>query len=134
LKHDEGDVDERLEYFSKRIRREVPNAGELHQRLQKVLNEFKDCQDAKGKKLFAEKDLKEYNNILEHARKGCYSDPPDLPMYEPLYVDADGLQVYRCLRGTSVLESIHQKLIAAFSSFDASPSWQVLYCLASGIA
>jgi hypothetical protein len=37
--------------------------------------------------------------------------------------DSDGLDVYRCIRGTSQLESYHQKLEMIFSSWNASPEY-----------
>ena len=59
--------------------------------------------------------------MLETIKKGYASDPPHMLMYVPktdLYgraiVDSDGLVLYRSLRGTSNLESLHQCLTTSF--------------------
>jgi ribonuclease D len=111
------------EYFSKRIWRTIPSAEILKARLERVFTQFKDLKDVDGKKLFNSSNIQIMKNILKHAGQGCYSDNPDINWYEKLYEDANGIPVYRSLRGTSIVESIHQKLIQCFSAFEASPSF-----------
>ena len=61
------------------------------------------CADSK-KPLFDEQSWNEAKNFLETIAKGYVSDPPNMSMYYPRYRDADGLVVYRCIRGTNILE------------------------------
>ena len=66
--------------------------------------------------------------MLDTIKKGYASDPPHMAMYLPtmdMYgrpmVDSDGLILYRSLRGTSNLESLHQYLTTSFGHTTAAP-------------
>ena len=67
-------------------------------------------------------------NMLAMVKKGYASDPPSLSMYIPKnnhngapMVDKDGLVLYRSIRGTSNLESLHQYLTTSFGHTMAGP-------------
>jgi hypothetical protein len=119
------------EFFAKRIRRRIPKPEILKQRIEKVFMQFKDLVDVDGKRLFQARHFKIMKNVLKHAEKGCYSDDPKIDLYEKIGTDQHGIPVYRCLRGTSIVESIHQKLIQCFSAFEASPTFAdaILSCI-----
>lgn len=103
----------------------------MKERIIKVFNEFKEKADVNGKRLFNKDNIKKMKSIIDHAAKGCYSDDPSINWYEKIRIDRDGIPIYRSIRGTSIVESIHQKLISCFSAFDASPSFAdaVLRCV-----
>ena len=68
--------------------------------------------------------------MLDTVKKGYASDPPHMRMYvqktnkygQPA-VDRDGLILYRSLRGTSNLESLHQYLTTTFGHSIAGPKY-----------
>ena len=79
-------------------------------------------------KLFSDKNKEKFTNMLEMIKQGYGSDPPLMSMYVPktnmngnTAVDKDGLTLYRLLRGTSNLESLHQYLTTSFGHTVAGP-------------
>jgi hypothetical protein len=65
--------------------------------------------------------LKELSSGRVHIANGCLSDPIDLPMYIKI-ARVNGLDVFRCLRGTSDVEGgVHQKLIKSCGYWSSSP-------------
>ncbi len=55
-------------------------------------------------------------------KKDRVSDPRHIDLYQRLFVDKIGLQVYRCKRGTNTLEGgVHQNVIRMFGAFNADP-------------
>jgi hypothetical protein len=108
-------------YFQKRIRRTVPKPETLVARLEQVFHLYSDKIDRKGRPLFSASNKSDFRKIIDHARRGCLSDPADIELYVEKKRDADGLKIYQCSRGTSLVESYHQKLIDHFSSFNAGP-------------
>ena len=75
-----------------------------------------------GQPLFTEKAWDVTKNILEHIRRGYYSDPPGIPLYFEIGKDKHDLTLYRCCCGTNDLEGgVHQNLIRCFTSFNVSP-------------
>jgi len=65
---------------------------------------------------------------------GYYSDPPGIKLYTIQCQDKDGLNIYRCARGTNNVEGgVHQNIIKRFGSYNASPRFAVNllrdYCL-----
>ncbi|KAI0704374.1 hypothetical protein BC835DRAFT_1317043 [Cytidiella melzeri] len=120
----------------KRVKRLVPCATILFQRVSEVFKTYGPLKDAKtGKPLFKGEDQwQQARNILENIRMGLYSDPPDISLYTVRGQDKDGLTVYRCMRGTNSVEGgIHQNIIRYFGAFNASPRLSVNlirdYCL-----
>lgn len=59
--------------------------------------------------------------ILELIRQGTVSDPRGLEMYEEQARGADGLPLYRCLKGTNAVEGLHAKLSKRFTAHNADP-------------
>jgi hypothetical protein len=48
--------------------------------------------------------LEIHANMLRHVLSGCVSDPPNTEMYVLTKVTPSGLNVYKCIRGSSQLE------------------------------
>ena len=118
-----------FQYIAKRVRRRVPPPTILYNIIKAVFEFFKDKKDTKtGVILFHDKNKKKFNNMLEMVKKGYASDPVNIAMYIaktnrhgiPL-VDKDGLTLYRSIRGTSNLESLHQYLTTSFGHTIAGP-------------
>ena len=118
-------------YISLRVRRRVPPKEVLFQRLSYVFNFFKDKVDSKtGVTLFNDKNKKKFLSMLDLVKLGYTSDPDKIAMYVPKtdkygkeMVDKDGLTLYRSLRGTSNLESLHQYLNTSFGHTNAGPMY-----------
>lgn len=53
-------------------------------------------------------------SILTAAARGFLSDPVGINLFEPTVRGADGLQQYKCLRGSNTVETWHRWLISAF--------------------
>ena len=106
-----------------RVRRYVPPPEILFDRVAAVVKTFGPLKDSTtGQPLFTEKAWDVMKNILEHIRRGYYSDPPGIPLYFEVGKDRHGLTLYRCCRGTNDLEGgVHQNLIRRFTSFNVSP-------------
>lgn len=89
----------------------------LYERLKVVFDFFKDKKDAKGNPLFNNAANQKSRSILVMVKSGLLSDPPGYSFYvrrikkdgSPM-VDKLGLQLYRSIRGTSTLESLHQTM------------------------
>lgn len=116
-------------YIAQRVRRKVPPPDILHHRLKAVYNFFKDKEDSRTKcPLFNDRARAKFESVLELAKNGFLSDPPGLLMYVPktdingkIMIDKDGLTLYRSLRGTSNLESLHQYLTTSFGHTTSGP-------------
>ena len=81
-----------------------------------------------GVVLFHDKNRNKFMNMLELVKQGYASDPPNVSMYIPKtdrfgrkLIDKDGLTLYRSIRGTSNLESLHQYLTTSFGHTVAGP-------------
>ena len=110
-------------YIRKRVQYRVPPPEKLYSRIAAVIKTFGPRRDATTKQpLFNEKAWNVAKNVLEHVRNGDYSDPPDMSVYFHIGKDKNGLNLYRCFRGTNDVEGgIHQNLIRRFTSFNVSP-------------
>jgi len=95
----------------------------LERRYIRVYETFKDIPCAKtGRGLFATKHGKRAHlSALKHIRRNCLSDIPFVSYYYPVGEDKDGLTLYKCIRGTSALEGLHQKLRQLVRGFSSSP-------------
>ena len=116
-------------YIAHRVRRHVPKPEVLYHRMTAVYEFFCDKIDTTtGVKLFNDKNKKKFKNMLDTVKRGYASDPPHMSMYiqktdrygRPM-ADDDGLMLYRSLRGTSNLESLHQYLTTSFGHTIAGP-------------
>ena len=116
-------------YIAHRVRRHVSKPEVLYHRMTAVYEFFCDKIDTTtGVKLFNDKNKKKFKNMLDTVKRGYASDPPHMSMYiqktdrygRPM-ADDDGLMLYRSLRGTSNLESLHQYLTTSFGHTIAGP-------------
>lgn len=73
--------------------------------------------------LFNQQNWKTAKQILELIRQGFVSDPPGIPLYTVIAVDAkaDNLSIYRCSRGTNFTEGgVHTHLRSRLPTSGAS--------------
>ena len=110
-------------FFLQRVRRHVPAPPELESRYCEVINTYAKIRDAKtGKELFSnQKAWNVHKSTLKHIRRNCLSDVPGESYYIEVGRDRDDLPLYRCIRGTSALEGLHQKLRQLVRGFQNSP-------------
>jgi hypothetical protein len=67
-----------IPYLQKRVRRRIPKAEILVSRLQQVYQMYNDKKDRKNRPLFSSSNKSEFIKIIDHARRGCISDPKDV--------------------------------------------------------
>lgn len=116
-------------YIARRVRRIVAPPHILYNWLLAVYKFFKDKVDSKtGHRLMTDRNQAKFENMLKTIKKGYASDPPNMSLYLPktdrhgrVVVDEDGLTLYRSIRGTSNLESLHQYLTTSFGHTVAGP-------------
>lgn len=110
------------DWLWRRVRRFVPEKNYL----EVVLREFFQCwgklQCSKtGLPLFNKTAWKRSEGVLESVSNGWVSDPPGISLYVRQGTDAEGLPLYRCLRGTNSIEGgVHMQLMRTFGSLNAS--------------
>lgn len=110
----------RPKWIWSRVRRWVPPAAILLQRVKEVLDKFRDIQCPVSKApMFTSSTLRSEPEIVELIRRGYLSDPPLADLFLVDRHDAHGLPVYRCLRGTNAVEGFHADLIKKLSAFNA---------------
>lgn len=118
----EEELEIRPEWILRRARRRVPPPTELYSRVKTVLDKFSALPNTPtGIPLLTAGAKKSAPEVLELIRRGFVSDPPDIELYVEQGRDADGLPLYRCLRGTNAVEGLHSKLIKRFTAFNADP-------------
>jgi hypothetical protein len=110
------------DWIKKRVKARIPGAAELKQRLIILKSKYSQIPNSAGQ-LFNNVVSKEWNNLMKHVEKSCLSDPEDFNLYVKKRKDRDGLQIYRCLRGTNAVELWHQYLEMRFSSWAAGPDF-----------
>ncbi|KAF7293600.1 3'-5' exonuclease domain-containing protein [Mycena indigotica] len=105
-------------------RRTIPPPEELYPLVHRVFMLYGPLKDAKtGLPLFNSAAWKIAKNILELVRNGHVSDVPGVALYFLLGFDkkAGGLPLYRCIRGTNMVEGgVHTHLLAKLPSRGAS--------------
>ncbi|KAI3653135.1 hypothetical protein MP228_002560 [Amoeboaphelidium protococcarum] len=115
------------DYILQRVRRLIPPAPVLVERLRHVLLEFsqdKYTDPDSGKPLLDSVAKEEFAKLLIHAGRGCLSDPQSISLYYEKGKDKDGLTLYRCIRGSSSVEgAVHQKLAMKFQPWNAGPKY-----------
>ena len=79
--------------------------------------------DDSGNSFVTPKLRNEVKKLMVHVEKGCLSDPPGVWPYIKIGVDADGLDLYKSYRGTSIVESFHQKVDMNFQPWCAGPEF-----------
>ncbi|KAJ7204383.1 hypothetical protein GGX14DRAFT_646836 [Mycena pura] len=112
--------------LNRRIRRYIPPRDILEKRLRALFDAYRNivCSTETGKStVFFSKEANEMaERLLETVRKGFLSDPIGFSLYFKMFIDADGLIVYRTVRGTNSLEGgIHMVVRRVFGSLQASP-------------
>jgi hypothetical protein len=112
----------KFDFVAQRVRRRIPDADLLYERVKHVFDFYEDKKDAKkGKPLFNADAKHKSKLVLKLLKSGLLTDPPGFSFYVkkmdsngiPMK-DKYGLQLYRSIRGTSLLESLHQMLARSF--------------------
>ncbi|KAJ7227493.1 hypothetical protein GGX14DRAFT_347896 [Mycena pura] len=105
-------------------RRTIPPPEDLYPLVHAVFMTWGSLKDGKtGIPLFNSAAWKVAKNILELIKNGFVSDPPGVQLYYCIGFDekAGGLPIYRCLRGTNMVEGgVHTHLLAKLPSHGAS--------------
>lgn len=115
----------KFDYFRKRVPRHSPAPSILLARVKAVFIFFCNAPDPKYGPLFGATARKKATGVLCDIADGLLSDPPGVSFNkfvmdkfgEPLK-DADGLQLYRSTRGTSIPECVHHQLVHRFGSWN----------------
>jgi hypothetical protein len=111
----------------RRVRRYIPPPAVLVPALTALLDSWKDVKctldPKKNCALFSEAARKQARNFLKSAEDGLLSDPPRHALHYKMGVDKDGLDYFRCTRGTNSVESFHLLLRRSFGSSHASPQF-----------
>ena len=109
-------------FIAKRVRQCTPPPMILSKRLVAVYNLFEDTiAFTTNMPLFNCKAKEKVKNVLEMMQAGYLSDPHGVSFYINLYnedstlhLNKRGLQLYRSVRGTSLVESLHELLTRSF--------------------
>lgn len=109
-------------FIANRVRRRIPPPDILYPRVKAVYDYFQDVIDPTSNlPLFNVNARKKAINVLEMIKAGLLSDPPGVSFYVKVLnhdgspkTDKKGLQLYRSIRGTNLVESIHQTYTRAF--------------------
>ena len=101
-------------WVRKRCRRIIPPPHVLFPMVEKLFLDYGPLKDASTHlPLFNQQNWKTAKQILELVQQGYVSDPPGIPLYSIIAVDAkaDNLPIYRCSRGTNFTEGgVHTHL------------------------
>ena len=117
----------RLGDFRKLVRRRVPEADVLEDRLLRFIALYKDQRDPNGNSVLHERALSCIERQLLHVRRGCVSDPPDGAFVRDgvKRIRGNGLVLevarWRSLRGTSQLEGFHPLQSQTMSGTNVGP-------------
>ena len=109
-------------FIVKRVRPRIPPPTILQKRLDAFYNLFEGAIDFTiNRPLFNDKAKEKEKNILEMKRAGCLSDPHGVSFYVNLFnadcmlhLDKHGLQMFRSVRGTRLVESLYELLSRSF--------------------
>ncbi|CAN0158153.1 unnamed protein product, partial [Ectocarpus fasciculatus] len=121
------DEDMRNNYTNKVLKyvpRTVPPAPVLLDRFDSVMDAFENVRDAKtGNLFFTDRLKKAIANLRVHIKNGCLSDldPRDVQLYFWAGRTVDGVDKYRCARGTSNTENYHKRGRDLMSGSGTSP-------------
>ncbi|KAJ7433194.1 hypothetical protein FB451DRAFT_1380474 [Mycena latifolia] len=110
-------------YIKERTLRYVPPPSVLVPVIQHVYNIFGNARDAEsGQPLFNKTAWQKANAVLELAWEGYLSDPAGVVLYEKAGIDENGLQKWKCKRGTNKLEGgPHGDIYRKFGALHAAP-------------
>ncbi|KAJ6448574.1 hypothetical protein C8R45DRAFT_1132891 [Mycena sanguinolenta] len=105
-------------------RHTIPPPEDLYPLVHSVFMAWGPLKDSRtGLPLFNSAAWKVAKNILELIQNGFVSDPPNVQLYYCIGFDekAGGLPIYRCVRGTNMVEGgVHTHLLAKLPSHAAS--------------
>ncbi|CAM9697195.1 unnamed protein product [Hapterophycus canaliculatus] len=108
----------------KYVPRVVPQPDVLVQRYDLVIDAFTDVRDAKtGNALFTDRLKKSITDLRVHLQAGCLSgsDPRDVQLYFWAGRTADGIDKFRCARGTMNGENYHKFVRGMLAGTGTSP-------------
>jgi hypothetical protein len=102
----------RSDWTWQRCKRTIPPPDLLLPVVSSVFSTYGPLKDAKtGQPLFNAAAWKASKGILQLIRLGHLSDPPSIPLYYETRVDENGFPLYRCIRGTNMVEGgVHRHL------------------------
>ncbi|KAJ3821689.1 hypothetical protein F5880DRAFT_1485618, partial [Lentinula raphanica] len=108
-----------------RIRRLIPDRHTLYKRVKVLFDSFRNVRCStkagKGAAFFSDAANEMAARLLETIRLGFLSDPPGISLYYLMGRDRDGLNLYRCIRGTNSIEGgLHMLLRRMFGALSAS--------------
>jgi hypothetical protein len=93
------------------VRRTIPEPTELSACFEQCMAMYAEVPDVKGRPLFTEAAKRQHPHVCHSIKMGWVSDPPGIAMYAMLGYDSDSaLLIYKCMRGTSAIESFHSEL------------------------
>ena len=112
-------------YFRARVPRLVLPASKLYWRVRAVYELYGNMLDSETKKpLFNKTNWARARNVLQDILAGYASDPPGFEFYTyrlnkcgEQQLDADGLHLITCNRGTNDTENFHKQVITAFGTW-----------------
>ena len=124
----DSDINKKLstefDWCLRRIRRHVPSPKILERRYLDVVNLYMDIKDAKTGKIFFNKAAQKVHKAnLKHIRRNCLSDIPGVSYYIEIGHDSLGIPLLRCIRGTSALEGLHQKIRMLIRGYSNLPRY-----------
>ncbi|KAJ3515878.1 hypothetical protein NLJ89_g1482 [Agrocybe chaxingu] len=106
----------RPKWMLKHCRRFIPPPDKLLPLVKELFSVFGPLKDATTRApLFTQQQWHASKQILELIRQGFVSDPPGIPLYYVIGLDAKAanLPIYRCARGTNFLEGgVHSHLLS----------------------
>lgn len=121
------------DYILKRVPRVVPAPEILAPRLDDLLQRYSHevYTDQRHGPLINDGCKKAFLDLKKHVENWCLSDPPGVQLYVRKHKDLNGLDLYRCLRGTNTVELWHQFLEMRFASWNAGIefAWAALMIL-----
>lgn len=95
-------------WFLTRVPRKIPGPTDLLHRLKEIERAYANIPDYKtGVPLFRPGTWAAWRKFLEHVRRGCLSDHPDIPLYIYVALDGSDKELLRCFRGSNALEGYH---------------------------
>lgn len=105
------------DWFNRRVRRTFLRCELMAPALAQVYSFAQNLVDKKtGLKFFDVKARDAAQRVVDLASQGYLSDPPGVALYKETGVDANGLSLYRCSRGTNNVESFFTQIFRRYGS------------------
>ena len=114
-----------IDYFRERVPRVILPPSQLYRRVRAVYELYGNQIDRKTQApLFNKKNWTRANNVLKEILAGHASDPPGFSFYTQrldakgdALVDAHGIPLIDCNRGTNDVECIHKQIVTTFGTW-----------------